>query len=177
MNITRAVLYARYSSDQQRQTSIEDQFRNCRQRVDAEGWKVTATFADEAITGADSRRPQYVAMLASAEEHQFDVLVVDDLSRFARDQVESERAIRRLEFLGIRILAVTDGYDSNSKTSARKIQRGVKNLLNEMRLDELREQVLRGKKGQALKRYWLGGRPYGYRLWSCPSQTGQAAGW
>src|SRR5689334_20404705 len=111
MNNAKAVLYARYSCDQQRQTSIDDQFRNCRQRVEAEGWKVTRTFADEAITGADSRRPQYMAMLAAAEEREFDVLLVDDLSRFARDQVESERAIRRLEFLGIRILAVTDGYD------------------------------------------------------------------
>jgi DNA invertase Pin-like site-specific DNA recombinase len=67
---------------------------------------------------------------------------VDDVSRLARDQVESERVIRRLEFQGIRIVATADGYDSQAKTATRKIQRTVKGLVNEMRLDELREQVL-----------------------------------
>lgn len=68
---------------------------------------------------------------------EFDILLIDDLSRLSRDQVERERVIRRLEFLRIRIIAVTDGYDSETKVATRKIQRGVKNLLNEMRLDEL----------------------------------------
>jgi DNA invertase Pin-like site-specific DNA recombinase len=103
-------------------------------------------------------------MLNAAEHGEFDVLLVDDLSRLARDQVESERAIRRLEFLGIRIVAIADGYDSQSKLATRKIQRAVKGLVNEMRLDELREQVHRGLTGQAIKGYWCGGRAYGYAL-------------
>lgn len=160
----RAALYARYSTDQQRAASIEDQFRNCRSRVEAEGWTIVATFADEAMSGSDSSRPQYQAMLAAAARGQFEVLLLDDLSRLARDQVESESVIRRLEFQKVRILAVSDGYDSHMKTAMRKVQRGVKNLINEMRLDELREQVHRGLTGQAVKHYWCGGRPYGYRL-------------
>lgn len=160
----RVALYARYSSDQQRAASIEDQFRNCRRRADSEGWSIAETYADEAMSGADSNRPQYQAMLAAASRREIDILLIDDLSRLSRDQVESERVIRRLEFLGIRIIAVTDGYDSETKAATRKIQRGVKNLINEMRLDELREQVHRGLTGQAMKNYWCGGRPYGYRL-------------
>jgi DNA invertase Pin-like site-specific DNA recombinase len=78
---------------------------------------------------------------------------VDDLSRLARDQVESERVIRYLEFRSIRIVATADGYDSQTKTATRKIQRTVKGLVNEMRLDELREQVHRGLTGQAIKGY------------------------
>jgi site-specific DNA recombinase len=161
---SRVALYARYSSDQQRAASIEDQFRNCRRRADSEGWSIAETYADEAMSGADGNRPQYQAMLAAASRREIDVLLIDDLSRLSRDQVESERVIRRLEFLGIRIIAVTDGYDSETKAATRKIQRGVKNLINEMRLDELREQVHRGLTGQAMKNYWCGGRPYGYRL-------------
>lgn len=160
----RVALYARYSSDQQRAASIEDQFRNCRRRAESEGWSIAETYADEAMSGADSNRPQYQAMLAAASRRDIDVLLIDDLSRLSRDQVESERVIRRLEFVGIRIIAVTDGYDSETKAATRKIQRGVKNLINEMRLDELREQVHRGLTGQAMKNYWCGGRPYGYRL-------------
>lgn len=158
----RAAFYGRFSSDLQRSTSIEDQFRNCRRRAEAEGWAVVATFADEAMSGSDATRPQYRAMLEAAARHDFDVLVVDDLSRLTRDAVECERIIRRLEFAGLRIVATSDGYDSTSK--ARKVHRGFKGLMNEVFLDDLRERVHRGLAGQAQKHYWCGGRPYGYRL-------------
>lgn len=158
----RTALYARFSSDLQRATSIEDQFRNCRKRAEAEGWTIVATYADEAMSGSDASRPQYRAMLAASAAGEFQVLLVDDLSRLTRDAVESERAIRRLEFSGIRIVATSDGYDSNSK--ARKVHRGFKGLMNEIFLDDLRERVHRGLAGQVIKQYWTGGRPYGYRL-------------
>jgi hypothetical protein len=63
---------------------------------------------------------------AAAERGEFDILLVDDLSRLARDQVECERVIRRLEFRGIRIVTTADGYDSQTRTATRKIQRTVK---------------------------------------------------
>lgn len=163
-SLLRVAAYGRYSTDQQRPASIEDQFRNCRRCADTESFPIAMYFADEAITGATRDRPQYQAMLAAAARGEIDVLLVDDLSRLSRDQVESEQVIRRLEFHGVRIIAVSDGYDSRTKTATRKIQRGVKNLINEMRLDELREQVHRGLTGQAMKHYWCGGRPFGYRL-------------
>ncbi|MGO8854420.1 MAG: recombinase family protein [Steroidobacteraceae bacterium] len=158
----RAVTYTRYSSDQQRASSIEDQRRNCERRAAAEGWAVIAHYADAAITGSDNRRPEYLKMQQAAARREFDVLIVDDLSRLTRDSVEQEMTLRRLEFQGIRIIATSDGYDSKSK--ARKIQRGFKGLMNEMFLDDLRDKVHRGLEGQAIKGRWCGGRPYGYRL-------------
>ena len=158
----RAAIYARYSSDMQRSASIEDQSRNCRKRAQAEGWTISATFADAAISGSDANRPQYQAMLAAAERGDFEVLLLDDLSRLARDSVEQERIIRRLEFRNLRIIATSDGYDSESK--ARKMHRGFKGLMNEIFLDDLREKTHRGIAGQHIKRFWTGGRPYGYRL-------------
>lgn len=158
----RAATYSRYSSDQQRASSIVDQQRNCHKRAEAEGWSVLAEFADAAISGSDNRRPQYLAMQQAAARKEFDILIVDDLSRLTRDSVEQETTLRRLEFQGIRIIATSDGYDSQSKS--RKIQRGFKGLMNEMFLDDLRAKVHRGLEGQALKRFWCGGKPYGYRL-------------
>ena len=160
----RAVVYSRFSSALQRCASIEDQNRNCRHRAEAEGWKLVGHFADEAISGAIADRPGYKRMLRAAAAGEFEILLVDDLSRLARDQVESERCIRRLEFAGIRIVATSDGYDTASKAATRKITRGIKSMMNELRLDELREQVHRGQTGQALARFWCGGRPYGYKL-------------
>jgi site-specific DNA recombinase len=158
----KAAIYARYSSDLQRAASIEDQSRNCRKRADAERWTISATFADAAISGSDRNRPQYKAMLAAAERSEFGVLLLDDLSRLARDSVEQERIIRRLEFRGLRIIATCDGYDSECK--ARKVHRGFKGLMNEIFLDDLREKTHRGIAGQHIKHFWTGGRPYGYRL-------------
>jgi site-specific DNA recombinase len=93
----RAATYSRFSSDKQLKSSIEDQRRNCHTRATQEAWTVVADFADEGISGSDNQRPQYLAMQAAAGRKEFDVLILDQLSRFARDSVEQETSIRRLE--------------------------------------------------------------------------------
>src|SRR5262245_11826944 len=138
----RGVTYSRFSSDRQRETSITDQQRNCRRRADAEGWTIVAEYADAAISGSDSSRPEYQAMLKAAMRGEFDVLLVDDLSRLSRDSLEHEKTIRKLEFQGVRIVSTSDGYDSTSK--ARKVLRAVKGIQNEMFLDDLAAKVHRG---------------------------------
>jgi site-specific DNA recombinase len=161
MNTLFAAVYTRFSSDRQRDSSTHDQFRNCDRRLTAERLQLHKHYADEAISGTTTDRPGYQEMLADADAGKFQVLLIDDLSRLGRDQVETERAIRRLEFRGVRILAVSDGYDSTSK--ARKIHRGAKNLVNEIYIDDLREKTHRGLEGQALRKYSAGGKAYGFK--------------
>jgi site-specific DNA recombinase len=156
--------YARYSTEAQRASSIVDQRRNCAKRAQTEGWAIVAEFADEAISGSVNRRPQYTKMQEAAAAKKFDVLLLDDLSRLSRDSVEQETVIRRLEFQGIRIISVSDGYDSTSK--ARKVHRGFKGMMNEMFLDDLAEKIHRGQTGVALAGQWPGGRAYGYKLFA-----------
>ena len=156
-----ASIYARYSSAAQREASIEDQARNCERRAESEGWTVTASYEDRAISGATDDRPGYQALLSDALAGRWQCLLVDDLSRLSRDQVEAERTIRRLEHRGIIIIGVSDGYDSRAKS--RKLHRGVRNLLNEVYLDDLREKTHRGLEGQARQGNNAGGRCYGYR--------------
>jgi DNA invertase Pin-like site-specific DNA recombinase len=158
----RAATYSHYSSDRQRDASLEDQQRNCHARAEREGWTVVEDFADAAISGSDNQRPQYLAMQAAAERKEFDVLIVDQLSRLARDSVESEQTIRRLEFQDIRIVTTSDGYDS--LLPSRKVTRGFGGMMSEIFLDGLSANVHRGLKGQALKQFWCGGKPYGFRL-------------
>ena len=50
--MTRAVIYARYSSHNQRDASIEDQIRQCKAHVEHQGWRLTNTYTDRAISGA-----------------------------------------------------------------------------------------------------------------------------
>ena len=157
----RAALYARYSTDKQREASIEDQARNCRRIAEREGWQLGKTYQDQAVSGSRADRAGYQSMLADAKAGQFEVLLVDDISRLSRDQVEAETTFRRLEHWGVRVIGVSDGYDSDAKT--RKVHRAVKNLMNEVYLDDLAEKTHRGLEGQARAGNNAGGHAYGYR--------------
>lgn len=162
MNQLRAATYVRYSSDMQKASSLEDQLRNCQRRADAEGWEIVAQFADAEWSATDSQRTEYLAMQKAAKAGAFDVLIVDDLSRLSRDSLEQERLIRMLKFRKIRIVSLGDGYDSNAPSE--KMIRMFVGMKNEVFIDDLAKKVHRGQEGQAIKGYWNGGRPYGYRL-------------
>ncbi len=157
----RAAFYARYSSDKQRDASIEDQFRNCENYAKREELKVVGRYEDRGVSGADANRTGYRRMLADAGEEQFDVLVVGDLSRLSRDDVEFKQTIRRLMFMEVRVVGVSDGFDSFGKGA--RIHAGVRGLINDIYLEDLREKTHRGLAGRALEGKNTGGRCYGYR--------------
>jgi site-specific DNA recombinase len=157
----RAAIYARFSSDKQSDSSIEDQARNCIRYAERAGMDIAHRFEDKAISGMSKQRPGYQDMLAAAERREFDVLLVDDLSRLSRDDVEMKQVIRRFKFRHIRIIGVSDGYDSSTK--GEKIQSTMRGLMNEMYLDDLREKTHRGLYGKAMNGFSAGGRTYGYK--------------
>ena len=68
----RAVIYARYSSDLQREASIEDQIEVCRRYAEAQGWSIVGTYKDAAISGASRFRPGFQKLMADAAERRFD---------------------------------------------------------------------------------------------------------
>ena len=76
----RCAIYARYSSDMQKQTSIEDQVRECRQFIERRQWELAdgRVYSDYAISGADANRSGYLALKADAFKKQFDCIVVDE---------------------------------------------------------------------------------------------------
>ena len=80
----RAVIYARYSSDQQRATSIDDQIRLCKERIARDGLTLVQVYRDSAMSGSTALRPGYQAMLAGAREAEFDLVVAE-----ARDGASS----------------------------------------------------------------------------------------
>ena len=160
----RAALYARYSTEQQSAASVEDQLRVCREFAAREGLVVVTTHSDDAISGSTplaARRGGH-ALAADLLASRFDVLILEGLDRLSRDQVEQETWVRRMEHRGVRIVGVSDGYDSQH--GGRKIMRGVRGLINELYLDDLRAKTHRGQTGRVLSGYVAGGKSYGYRL-------------
>ena len=158
----RVAAYARYSSENQKESSIDDQHRNCTTFAAREGWTISRRYEDKAISGSTTERPGYQAMLKDAKARVFDILLIDDFSRLSRDSVETEQVRRKFVFWGCRLIGISDGIDTASK--GHKLQAGMKGLMNEIFLDDLRDKTKRGMIGQVLKGFHGGGRTYGYAL-------------
>ena len=75
--MTRCAVYCRYSSDNQREASIEDQVRVCQVRAEREGWEVIQVYADYAISGASAGRPQFQQLVADARAGRFQVILAE----------------------------------------------------------------------------------------------------
>src|SRR5690242_12092728 len=99
----RIAAYARYSSDHQRDASLDDQLRNCRAYAARMGWPDPVAYSDKAISGVRNDRPGYCQLLADVSEGRFEVLLVDDLSRLSRDAEECQRLLKRFNFHGVRL--------------------------------------------------------------------------
>ncbi len=160
----RAVVYARYSSEKQDSTSIDDQLSVCRARANRDGFDIIGMHHDGAVSGSTQvgSREGGKALLADAMAARFDVLLLEGLDRLSRDQVEQESIVRRLEHRNIRIVGVCDGYDSEAP--GRKVMRGVRGLINEIYLDDLRAKTHRGMAGQFERGFIAGGNLYGYDI-------------
>ena len=157
---TRAAIYKRYSSDQQRPSSIVDQQRRCEAYADTHSLEVVSEYADEAEKGWNRERKQYQAMLASAKRGEFEVLLVDDLSRLFRDAGEQHTTLQRLRILGIQVIAVAEGWDSQAPGA--KLTAGFKGIMNEQALEVIALHTHRGLEGRVMEGMSAGGDVYGY---------------
>ena len=159
----RAAIYARFSTDKQRETSIDDQARVCRGRIDAEGWEFVDLYADSETSGRSLfiERTGAARMLADARARRFDVLVVESLQRPFRDLVDQETIVRRIEHAGLVVIGITDGYDT--RREGREIMRALFGSINEGQLREIGAKTHRGLAGQIERGFHAGGISYGYR--------------
>ena len=151
----RAVIYARYSSDQQRATSIDDQIRLCKERIAREGWTLVQVYRDAAMSGATALRPGYQAMLEGAREADFDVVVAEALDRLSRDQEDIAALFKRLQFAGIRLVTLGEGEIG-------VLHIGLKGTMNALFLKDLADKTRRGLRGRVEAGKSGGGNAYGY---------------
>src|SRR5687767_1389303 len=108
--MTRVATYARYSSDQQRAASIDDQLRLCREFAARHGWTIVAEHTDAAISGASMHtRAGFQTFLRAALGRQYDVVLAESLDRFSRDQEDTARIFKQLNFARVQIITVAEG--------------------------------------------------------------------
>ena len=169
---TRCAIYARFSSDRQSPASIDDQIRKCQEFAERSGYEVRQNhvYRDVAISGAGMDRPGLVALLTEAAQtpRRIDIILLDDTSRLSRSLADAVRTIERLNFLGTRVIAVSQGIDSQSEQA--DVLLTVHNLVDSLYIKELAKKTHRGLEGRVLRGLHAGGRCFGYR--STPSAEG-----
>ncbi len=108
--MARIAIYARYSSDMQSTSSIDDQFRICRDQAAREKWKVAGTYKDAAISGASvTLRPGIQALLQDATAGKFEIVLAEALDRVSRDQADVAILFKHLKFAGVKIVTLAEG--------------------------------------------------------------------
>lgn len=152
----RAAIYARFSSDRQKDRSVEDQIVLCRDLCDRAGMQVVTTFEDRQISGSSAaNRPGFQSLMRAAEAQLFDVIVAEDMDRVFRSQADYHNARRRLDFLGIGLH--TAGGEVGELDGA------LRAMMGEHYLKNLALHTRRGMAGIVREGRHAGGRAYGYR--------------
>ena len=153
----KVAIYARYSSDNQRDASIGDQFRVCREFARRQGWEIAKEYSDHAMSGATLMRPGFQAMMQSALRKNVDVVLAESLDRFSRDQEDTAGLFKRLTFAGVSIVTLAEG-------DITFLHIGLKGTMNAMFLSELADKTRRGLRGRIEAGRSGGGLCYGYEI-------------
>jgi site-specific DNA recombinase len=161
----RCAVYARYSSEKQNPLTVDQQIRKCREFAVPHDMRILDDyiFADEAVTGATDDRAGLRALLSAAREtpRPFDVILVDDTSRLSRRLADSMRIFEQLQFLGVRVIYVAQGIDTNNEQAELLV--GVHGIVDSLYLKDLSKRTFRGVEQLALNGLHTGGRVFGYR--------------
>lgn len=157
-----AVIYARYSSDNQREESIEGQLRECTAFAEKQGLTVLRHYIDRAFSARTDNRPEFQTMVNDSNKKLFDVVIVWKLDRFARNRYDSARYKATLKKNGVKVVSATE-----------VISEGAEGIILESVLEgyaeyysaDLSEKVVRGMTENALKCKYNGGvKPLGYNI-------------
>ena len=104
----KAVVYARYSSDSQREESIEGQLRECKVYADKNDIVILDTYIDRALSAKTDNRPEFQRMIKDSAKNLFDVVIVWKLDRFARNRYDSARYKAALKKNGVKLVSAME---------------------------------------------------------------------
>ena len=144
----RGVIYARYSSDNQREESIEGQIRENTAYAEKNGITIVGHYIDRALSVKTDDRPEFQRMIADSSKKMFDVIIVWKLDRFSRNRYDSARHKATLRRHGGKVVSATEAIaDGPSGILMESVLEGMAEYYSA----ELAEKITRGMTENALK--------------------------
>lgn len=160
-------IYVRYSDDQQRATSIDDQVRRCKNLARQNGFPLDniKIYEDAAITGrveGEAKREGFKRLLEAWDRNEFDVLLVDEYSRLSRDALTQAQVVRRLESSQRVRMITASGVDTTRPNWQLLVS--FEGIVSQQEIRDTRHRVVRGMVGQLERGYMIAAPAFGYSL-------------
>ena len=150
------VIYARYSSLRQNETSIEAQLEECYKYCKQNNYKVVGEYIDKALSAKTDDRPEFLRMIADSENGYFNGVVVYQLDRFARNKYDSAIYKRELKQRGVKVYSAMEQIsDGPEGVLIESVLEGMAQYYSE----ELSQKVKRNLKQNAERGWFNGGFP------------------
>ena len=160
--IPRAALYARFSSDNQREESIDAQLRAMREYCQRNKVVIACEYCDHAKSATTDDRPEFQKMIRESKNCEFDIVIVHKLDRFSRDRYDSAYYKRELKRCGVSLISVLENLDDSPESI---ILESVLEGMSEYYSRNLAREVMKGMKETALQCRALGGcAPFGLKI-------------
>lgn len=160
IEIKRAALYARFSSDNQRTESIDAQVRAMKDFCTQNKWKIVETYVDEAYSATNDRRPSFQRMIEDSGKGMFDIVLVHKLDRFSRNRYDSAIYKNKLKHNGVRLYSVLERLDDSPESI---ILESMLESIGEYYSSNIAREVMKGLKENAFHCKHTGGSaPLGY---------------
>ena len=155
--MARAVFYGRFSSNNQREESIDAQLRAVEDFARKNGYELVGNHADKAKSGTNSsKRSEFLRMIKDAEKGLFEVVIVHKLDRFSMDKYDSALYKRKLKQCGVRLISVTEQLDDSPESV---ILESVIEGMAEYYSKNLARETMKGLKENAYQCKHTGGMP------------------
>ena len=153
----RAVVYGRISTDLQKETSVIEQVRRCKQYVEMKGWTLVDEFTDVG-TGMNMEREGFKSMMERVNE--WDVVIAYKLDRFHRSSTNAQTWAANLNNIGKNFVALDIDVDTTSAMGMAVFR--IITALNQMEVEVTKERTRMGLLGVKNEGRWVGKPPYGY---------------
>ena len=156
------VIYARYSSNNQTEQSIEGQIRVCREYAQRNNLAVAGTYIDRATTGTNDNREQFQKMLKDSDKKAWDYVLCYKLDRFSRNKYEMAIHRKHLKDNGVKILSAMENIP---ETPEGILLESLLEGMNQYYSEELSQKTKRGLRETRIKGNYMGGPiNYGYSI-------------
>lgn len=151
-----AVAYARYSSDNQREESIDAQLRAIHNYAEENGITIIHEYIDRAQSGTNANREDFLQMLNDSKNHEFEMVIVHKLDRFARNRYDSAFSRKKLQDNGVKVFSVLEHFDDSPEGF---MMESIAEAMSQYYSMNLAREVRKGLRENALSCRHTGGKP------------------